>query len=853
MKHHGSSISLLLVICITSLLQAEIITEYGSLQGFLLGVEPGCAYDNYVTHVVEGVVEPDYNDYNPHDHQSSGFGNFENIPGGGEGDALLGNWLQLFQQMMLQEWEEAENLRETTLSAYPYEIVHLLDTLAAREWYLVREQLNLSYYDINHPLIPEDDEEGSFDFGWGLYVFAVGAEHPYVAVELVHPCDDYIAPYSTYDMFETLDAGALFFNGAGREAAWTEEGDYSNSKSLSDASRNSRHVLHQAHVAFVDYWIYESHTGLQPLPIQVHSYDTEGRDLFSVIVTPGRYDRTYNLPVYDWSGQLGGMIDRTPCVVHPPGFIGNADTVRITEYYGANSFQLLEVCDGLTISNSNDLLGFGGNVQLSYLDGLRDYCTDPEWVLHVELDELPDCIGDSTEYAFYAEPGYPLTWQNFAPVTAYYHPVSSHLRAALDTIAVYEDVLPPLPPEQLHLVQSHGDRIDLGWERASDPWFYSYRLYYSTTPGVDVSCPYIGRDDYYPFCMPACEALTFSDLPFETTWYFRLVALDRELRMSSFTEELAVTTVDTDPPLLVVDLPAGYQSTWWNGSNGFIRVEISDDFSLVEGSAVEYRRDYNQDGSYDGLAEMWFAAPVVPDTNPLTVVIEFDYAAPPQGACFEIRARDMTSQVWGYSGKDNSAGIDDDYQIFQDDQNPVSPTAFFVDSLNLEGWFTINWLGIAEDTTFASYLLHYSREETDTNSLLLDRFDIDELGDINSGSAGVTQIDEPGGWWLRLGTVDWASNRSTLTAPLYILHPGQSGVAIVDLVINCSEEMVNITWGVATAENFTGTIVGYEVHRSVEPLFQPAPSTLLATVTQPQYSEALASATAFYRVIALVE
>lgn len=848
----GRQLLILLLICFNNVSQAEIVTEYGELKGFLLGDEPGCAYDNFVTHVSERIVEPDYNDYNPHDPQTEGFGNYEVIPDNDEGDALLSHWRHLFAYMMQQDWVSAEELREQELSDYPYQIVHLIDTLAATDWYLVREELNLDYHDENHPLIPEDDEFGSFDYSWGLYIFATEAEHSRVVVELVHPNDDYISPYTGHDMFVTLDAGAMFISSAGRETVWTEEGDYNNGKSLSDPSRNAQHVLQQAHIAFVDHWIYESVGEQQPMPIQVHSYDTEDRDLYSVILTPSRYDRQYNLPIFDWSGQLGGIIDSTPCAVHPPGFIGNVDTVWISEYYGANAIPRLEVCDGVLINNSPDLLGYGQNRQLNYLDGIRDYCSDEEWVIHMEFDELPDCIGDSTEYGFYAAPGYPLTWQNFAAVTSYYHPVAEHLRESLDTLAQYVDIYPPIPPQNLHVVQSHGDRIDLGWERASDPWFGTYRLYYSSTPGVDVTCPSFAREEYYQLCSPGTEAFTFTDLEYGSTWYFRLAAFDRDLRMSPMTAELEVTTVDSDPPRLVVDLPARYNASWWNGNSGTIRVWITDDFSLIDGASIEYRRDYDQDGDYDDMMDAWHSAPVVSDGNPIISEIEFDFQAPPHGACFEIRARDLVSQLWGYSGKGDEQGIEDDYKLFQDELPPESPQSFYVDSLNLTGWFNINWLGIDHDTTFASYLLLYSQAESDTAASYLDRLDLEELGDISNNTARVVQLTDPGEWWLRMAAEDWAGNRSTLTAPVNIQHPGVSGVAVREFRIAYSSDTVSLSWNVVTAEDFSGTIIGYEIHRSDEPGFHPSSQTLLTTVTQQLFTEQLPGQMAFYRVIALV-
>ncbi len=841
-------------LCITNLLQADIITEWGSLREFLLGEEPGCAYDNFVTHIVEGIVSPGYNVYNPHDPQTTGFGHFELVPEGGPGDQQLDDWEQLFLYMMRQEYQLAEDHRQAELGTYPYCIVHLIDTVAVREWYLVREVLNPFFNDENNPLTPDDDEHGSFDLGWGLYVFAVGAAHPRVLLELVHPNDDYISPYTGYDMLVELDAGAFFINGAGREVAWTQEGDYSNGKSLSDPSRNERHVFHRAHIAFVDYWIYEEPSPNLPLPIQVHSYDTAGHpDLYSVIVTPGRHDTHYNPPLFDWSGQLGGMIDRTDCMVHPPGFIGNTDQVHITQYYGANSDPPLEVC-ATTIGNPHDLLGFGGNKQLGYLDDLRDYCTDPEWVLHIEMDELPDCIEDSSEYEFYSQPGYPLTWQNFAGAAAYYHPVGVNLREALDAMTAYNDTDPPVAPDTLYLVQSHSDRVDLGWSRAADPWFYSYHLYYSPTPGVDETHPFYSRENFGLFCAPTTQAVTVTGLEYDVNWYYRLAAIDSSGQLSALSPELEILTYDTDPPVLDVDRPFNFRYTWWNGNSGIVRVEITDDIHVIDGASIQYRRDYHQDGGYNDVMDSWMIAPTLPDSNPLTAVISFQFETPPETARFEMRARDTLAQIWGYTGLQDAPGFEDDFWIVQDTEAPDSPAQLTVDSLSVEGWIDLSWQPIQGDITFDTYRLYYDQSgPPDITSSYFDRFDVEEFGNILSSEARVSCLNEPGDWWLALGSADWAQNLSGLTNAVYILHAGNSGVVVSNLVINYSSGDINLVWETIQAPDFTGTITGYDLHRSTEHQFLPTPETYLTTVSHPFFSEPLPPGPAFYRVIVVFE
>ena len=59
-----------------SLPLANIIHESGELSEFLGGHSPGSSYDNWVSHVTEGIASDGFNDYGPDwlDVQTTGFG-----------------------------------------------------------------------------------------------------------------------------------------------------------------------------------------------------------------------------------------------------------------------------------------------------------------------------------------------------------------------------------------------------------------------------------------------------------------------------------------------------------------------------------------------------------------------------------------------------------------------------------------------------------------------------------------------------------------------------------------------------------------------------------------------------------
>ncbi len=52
------------------------LIENASLEQFLIGTEEACEYDNWVSHIAEGIASNNYNLYAPFDRQTNGFGDF---------------------------------------------------------------------------------------------------------------------------------------------------------------------------------------------------------------------------------------------------------------------------------------------------------------------------------------------------------------------------------------------------------------------------------------------------------------------------------------------------------------------------------------------------------------------------------------------------------------------------------------------------------------------------------------------------------------------------------------------------------------------------------------------------------
>ncbi|MBU1921412.1 immune inhibitor A [bacterium] len=628
--------------CLINPAASEIIEETGSLREFFMGSEPGCAYDNFVSHNIEGIARQNYNYYCPLDPQTNGFGHYEPIPVGATGDQLLTIWKTLFEHMIRGEWAEAEAWRDAILSPYPYEIVHLTEPMTSREYYMVRERLDFSFTDVNDPENPADDEIGSFYYGWGLYVFAVQPNHRRVNIQIVHPNDDFIVPYIALDMFQTIGAGSFFFSSVGREVLWTNIGTYDNTKSLCDPSRNGRHVFQMAQEAFIDYVLDELDE--QPLTAQMHSYDTGNRNFSSAIVSAGRFEGLFSLPLYDWSGFLGGVINRTPWIVHPAGVIGNPNPITLTEFYGSSSARRLEVYDDMgtmhLIPNPNDLYGHPENQQFLYRAADADACSDDRWNMHVECDELPNCIDDdTTSLDFYSSSGYPVTWQNFVSITDYYRPMTLALFETLEEMRGSRHDWTITAPGHVQATRVKDNRVTLTWERARDPFFYSYRIYWDLNPDVGRHSPYEDRfsnglDD---LCSQLTEVITVdADFLYDFTYYLAMTGVDRQGNESAFSDIITIHTENTNPLWIWVVEPNG-GDTWFVDST----VTVAWNPGLVGGNVkVEFSR-YGMAGPWETIAE----------STPNDSLLSFEIDGPPSQECrvavssVENPAQDDTSDA----------------------------------------------------------------------------------------------------------------------------------------------------------------------------------------------------------------
>ena len=257
------AITTTLLILLISCTLGAVIQEIASLKNFLLGTEPNCAYDRWVSHVAEGIVTPGYNTYAPYDRQLSGFGDY--ITPSSDQLSAWGNIVDLFLAGQL-------DLAQTAIDAasFPYQVVQFTDTSTGRLYYMLREIPNSQYIDDNNTADAYDDEIGAFAYGWGLYIYNPQGNRP-IIVTAPHPCDDFPTPSFAYQTFTILNAKFLLIAGAGREVRWTNVAPYTNSKSLSDPTRVTNHPYNTCYKKFADQIRTEFNT--REFSAQIHTYD----------------------------------------------------------------------------------------------------------------------------------------------------------------------------------------------------------------------------------------------------------------------------------------------------------------------------------------------------------------------------------------------------------------------------------------------------------------------------------------------------------------------------------------------------------------------------------------------------
>ncbi len=519
-----------------------LVVETGSLREFLYGQEPELEYDNYVSHIAEGIASPNYNYYAPFDPQTNGFGDFIN-----PNSSQLTAWSQISQAFIDQDWDGAQDYLD--FYGFPYHVVQFNDTDYDRTYYMLREVLN-NDTDNNISSDPDDDVVGSFDYGWGLYIFNPQAANP-VIVTVPHPNDDFPTIVLGYHTFVKWDSAFLMISGAGREVEWTNVPPYWNSKSISDPTRNANHPYNKSYQAFADY-IRDTYGRLE-FSAQMHSYDWNDRHpgYPNTQISAGNSRGNVNLPIFDQSYNNQDLLHWSDEIIFPANTFGVHRQVDRNEYYGIHNTVHDLYYDNnpeTPINTHIDLPGYSQNRQMQYtLSGTTDYdVVDP--FFHIEIDELPE-VYDQTEANYWWFYGYEPTTAKFVPENIYlmtenfYTYWIDRIAENIDTFIEIENDSPaPAMPQNLSMVAANYNDILLSWEPVADHNFETYEILYSTEPITGLNYQVFDRSNNSILADQKTNQVNVTGLTPDIDYYFKIRAKDYSGNYSATHEEITAYT-----------------------------------------------------------------------------------------------------------------------------------------------------------------------------------------------------------------------------------------------------------------------------------------------------------------------
>lgn len=537
MKNTLVTVLILLLLCPLF----ALIEETASLKNFMFGSEPNCAYDNWISHVAEGIVTPGYNTYSPYDRQMNGFGNYITPT-----TAQLNTWGSIVDYFLAGQYELAE--AAIASAGFPYQVVKFNDTDSAKTYYMLREIPNMSFVDNNNTPDPYDDEVGAFAYGWGLYIYNPDGDRP-ILLTVPHPNDDFPTPYIAYEAFQLWNAKFLLITGAGREVKWTQVGSYTNAKSLSDPTRVAAHPYNTAYKKFADQ--IRAEFGVTEFSPQFHSYDWNTHAGYANNQISAGYNKPCpNLPIRDLSSLKNDLINQGNHLMIPANTIGIHSDVYLNDYYAVNySTHPFTFSDGeqeYAVNSDIDLPAYQYNQQMLYtLSGWNDYDVY-EPFFHVEMDELPNCyeLTENTYKWFYGWDENLQRWDYNNIMTnflAYYMRWVRDLDVVMNDMFIMNDQLAPTTPTNLFVQNQSLTSITLGWTKSDAYDFDTYEILYATQPIADGNYQIFARDSASFLASPDCEAITVTGLSNANNYFFKIRAKDKNGIYSDLSNE--VTTL----------------------------------------------------------------------------------------------------------------------------------------------------------------------------------------------------------------------------------------------------------------------------------------------------------------------
>ena len=666
------------------------ITETGTLEEFIYGENDSLAYDNWLSHIVEGIADEDYNIYAPYDRQTNGFGSYT-IPNTNQ----LEEWRVIATAITAWDYEMADNLLAET--GLPFELVEFNDTVSGNNYWIIREQLNMNYVDDNGtPDWQDDDELGSFDYGWGVFIFDPLALYP-VIITTPHIADDFHTVPIGLKLFRESGAYAFMANGVCREVLYDESyGYYSNSFSLCDPTREEDTVYNSVYQSCCDYM--RSTYGHRELSIQVHSYDWNRHQWYSSCqISAGWGKNDPGVPIRDYSQFGWDMVNQGNEYMLEANEVGIHPAVHINDYYAFNCstypFYYSNEDTTFAVNTSVDLIGYRYNRQMVYTDtGWNDHLTF-EPFFHIEMDELPNCY-PQTIANYYWFWGYDPITQRFDYDHLFDNAMLFNslwiedLAAVIPALFEFDDGEIPTDTSPLEILSANYNRVELSWQKTNCYDYETYEILYSQEPIANGNYEIWDRSDDYDMNSAAGNWTAVTGLDPNTEYFFQMRVLDANGNYSDLSNEVSCITGTAriryekavgDDSFITFSFNAQYQDE----NAGFYiyrKAENEPDYSLADSwetnsDLVALNDIYNFTYTWtDTTVTNWIRYSYIAASSD-SMGNQYWHNFPASTTPFDLYTIHfmhedslLTDDIWFGASPDASGGFDYDYDIDQDEE-----------------------------------------------------------------------------------------------------------------------------------------------------------------------------------------
>lgn len=482
-------------------------------------------------------------------------------------------------------------------------------------------------------------------------------------------------------------------------------------------------------------------------------------------------------------------------------------------------------------------------------NGNGEYDTEEDWIpisgytnapqidVRVQAQYLVD--GDNLRYEFKGA--------DLAGATVKYSG-SSHTLGIADDYSVDIDTVLPSMVSGFTIDSASFHSVTMSWLPVIEEHFAAYEIYYDTHRGVGLSSNKWSIPQDAALANINTTSTTINALNSGVNYWFRIRAIDQHGNLSELSELLLYVSADL-PPVISSPLPSGQPIPAWSNSRTVTIGCSFADYYGIDPASVQYRFDRNGNGVYD-TGETWQGLPartglaaalkaqtaaVQKQKNPgqmdedelelymrnrnllqVSVPVTFETDGPELR--FEFKASDLHGIGPVYTGFYEQAGIDDDWFVRIDTQNPADISSIYIGVVNPNS-IEVAW-SRSSDQYFMTYEVYYATHPDVTIEDQIWDWTDDPVLAYTGGDIVVSNVIgliDNTMYYFRVRAVDEAGNASPLSNEVNAFYGTASPPALPqNLIIQKIGDDVILSWDPVT-EDTNGnpiTVTGYNIYAS---------------------------------------